>query len=217
MNVIAFASRKGGAGKSTLAAHLSVYADKPRSPALLIDTDPQGSLSLWHELRQADTPVLVKCEARELPATLAAAKADGIGWAFIDTPPHNSAAIAEAIRAASMVVIPTRPAVFDLAAVQATIEMARELRKPHAVVINSAPPRRGDVEPTIVAEARQAIEAMGAPVWAGQVTQRAALAHALASGQTAQEFETQGPAAAEMSRLWQGVLKSIKAIGEKTK
>lgn len=217
MHVIAFASRKGGAGKSTLAAHLSVYADKPRTPALLIDTDPQGSLALWHELRQAETPVLAKCEARDLAGTLAAAKADGIEWAFVDTPPHNSAAIAEAIRASSLVVIPTRPAVFDLAAVQATIEMARELRRPFVVVINSAPARRADVEPAIVAEARQAIEGMGAPVWSGQVTTRAALAHALASGQTAQEFETQGPAAAEMGRLWQGVTKMIKAVEGKGK
>lgn len=51
MNVLVFASRKGGSGKSTLAVHLAVHAAKPSKPTLLIDTDPQGSLSLWHELR----------------------------------------------------------------------------------------------------------------------------------------------------------------------
>jgi len=58
MNVIVFASRKGGSGKSTLAAHLTAYAHKPSRPCLLIDTDPQGSLALWHKLRNdAELPL----------------------------------------------------------------------------------------------------------------------------------------------------------------
>jgi len=48
MNVIVFASRKGGSGKSTLTAHLAAQAARPSRGCLLIDADPQGSLSLWH-------------------------------------------------------------------------------------------------------------------------------------------------------------------------
>jgi chromosome partitioning protein len=45
MNVIVLASQKGGAGKTTLAAHLAVAAEAAGDgPAVLIDTDPQGSL-----------------------------------------------------------------------------------------------------------------------------------------------------------------------------
>jgi len=51
MNVIVFASRKGGSGKSTLAAHLAAQVHKSSKPCLLIDADPQGSLTLWHKLR----------------------------------------------------------------------------------------------------------------------------------------------------------------------
>ena len=51
MNVLVFASRKGGTGKSTLAAHLAAHVAKPSRPTLLIDADPQGSLSLWYERR----------------------------------------------------------------------------------------------------------------------------------------------------------------------
>ena len=42
MNVIVFASRKGGSGKSTLTAHLAAQAHRPSRPVLLIDSDPQG-------------------------------------------------------------------------------------------------------------------------------------------------------------------------------
>ena len=58
MNVIAFASRKGGSGKSTLTAHLAAHADKASRRCLLLDADPQGSLSLWHKLRGTGTPIL---------------------------------------------------------------------------------------------------------------------------------------------------------------
>ena len=58
MNVITLASRKGGAGKSTLAAHLSAYAHALGRHCLLIDADPQGSLTLWHSLRPDGEPRL---------------------------------------------------------------------------------------------------------------------------------------------------------------
>jgi chromosome partitioning protein len=51
MNVLAFASRKGGAGKSTLAAHLAVHVHRTTRRCLLVDDDPQGSLTLWNGLR----------------------------------------------------------------------------------------------------------------------------------------------------------------------
>ena len=47
--------------------------------------------------------------------------------------------IAGAIAAATLVIIPTRLAVFDLAAIKETIDHSRRLRKPYAVVINAAP------------------------------------------------------------------------------
>ncbi|TXM58307.1 AAA family ATPase [Methylobacterium sp. WL120] len=209
MKVIAFTSRKGGSGKSTLCAHLSVYADAPNAPAVLIDTDPQGSLALWHELRQAETPVLVKCEARDLPETIEAAKRDGVGWVFIDTPPHNTADIAAALRVADLAVIPFRPAVFDIAAVAATLEMARAINKPVLPVINSAPPRRGITPAHVVTEAREALFGMGATPWAGQITTRAAFAHALASGQAVGEFEPGSTAASEVSDLWQETRRAL--------
>jgi cellulose biosynthesis protein BcsQ len=51
--------------------------------------------------------------------------------AVVDTPPRDSAGIAQVMRSASLVVIPTRPATFDLAAISASIIMARELGRPH--------------------------------------------------------------------------------------
>ncbi len=58
MRVMAFASQKGGSGKTTLAGHIAVQAELAGAgPVAIIDTDPQGSLSDWWNARPAPTPV----------------------------------------------------------------------------------------------------------------------------------------------------------------
>ncbi len=48
MYVIVLASQKGGSGKTTLTGNLAIAAERAgETPAVLIDTDPQGSLAAW--------------------------------------------------------------------------------------------------------------------------------------------------------------------------
>jgi len=211
MNVIVFASRKGGSGKSTLAAHLAAQVHKSSKPCLLIDADPQGSLTLWHKLRGTNEPPL-KIANRTVSEIVAAAKRDGVEWVFIDTPPNTSAVVDDAIKNATMVIIPARPGVFDVNAVQDTIQSCRAARKPYAVVINGAPARRDDVESRIVTIAREALAKFKAPVWAGQITNRADLLLALGNGEGAREYAAEGRAAGEIGKLWAAIERSIKAI-----
>ena len=211
MNVIVFASRKGGSGKSTLTAHLAAHVHKPSKPCLLVDADPQGSLTLWHKLRGTNEPPL-KTAARSVSEIVAAAKRDGYEWVFIDTPPNMSAVVDDAVRNATMVIIPARPGVFDVNAVQETIQTCRSARKPYAVVINGAPALREGVESRIVTIAREALAKFRAPVWGGQVTNRADLLLALAHGEGALEYYSEGRAASEISRLWSAIERSVKAI-----
>ncbi|MEE8145212.1 MAG: ParA family protein, partial [Kiloniellales bacterium] len=57
MRVLTFASQKGGSGKTTLAGHIAVQAEREGAgPVAIIDTDPQGSLAEWWNERQAETP-----------------------------------------------------------------------------------------------------------------------------------------------------------------
>ena len=116
MNVLVFASRKGGSGKSTLAAHLGAFASSNNNRrCLLIDADPQGSLTLWHRLRGSGRPEL-RTAARGVGELVKAARREGYQWCFIDTPPNMATIVGEAIRAATLVLVPARPAVFDMMA-----------------------------------------------------------------------------------------------------
>ncbi len=213
MYVVAIASQKGGAGKSTFAVNLATLADAADAPALLVDTDAQGSLSVWHGLRESATPLHVSCHVDELENVLETARSNGnVQWAFIDGPPQADETVAAIMRVATLVLIPTRAALFDLSAVPNTIAAARRVRRPFFVALNAVPPKRGILESPIVSAARKSIRDMGAPVWRGAVAQRAVYAHALASGQAVTEFEKAGPATLEMRELWSDVAQAARAM-----
>jgi len=210
MNVIVFASRKGGSGKSTLAAHLAAQAHKPPCRVLMLDADPQGSLTLWHKLRSNGEPPLR--DGKNLAAAVEQAKRDGFEWVFIDTPPNMSAIVVDAIQAATLIIIPARLTLFDLAAIKETMVVARQLKKPYAVVINGVPARRDNTESPFVREARAVLGSLNVPVWSGQITQRNAYSLALAEGEGAVEYDGQSEAAHEITALWAAIEKSVKAI-----
>jgi chromosome partitioning protein len=209
MNVIVFAARKGGSGKSTLTAHLAAY--KPSRSCLLIDADPQASLTLWNNLR-GDRGLALRSGTRGIADIIKSAKRDGYEWVLVDTPPTMANVVTDAIRAATLVVIPARPTVFDLNAVAETINLCRSVRKPYAVVINGAPARRNDCESPIVTEARQGLTRLNVPLWAGQITNRTHYALALADGEGAREYDADSLAASEIAGLWSAIEKSVKAI-----
>jgi chromosome partitioning protein len=211
MNVLTFASRKGGTGKSTLAAHLAAHLHQLSASCLLIDDDPQSSLTFWNSLR-GDDALPLKPIKRTLSRTIKKAERKGTEWVFIDTPANMSAGVADAIQSATLAIIPCRPGVFDLAAVQETIAFARRVRTPYAVVINGAPSRREGSEAAAVAYTRDCLSRMDVPVWGGQITYRADYSLSLATGQGAKEFDASSQAAEEIGRLWSAIEKSVRAI-----
>jgi chromosome partitioning protein len=211
MNVITLASRKGGAGKSTLTAHLAACAHAAGRRCLVIDADPQGSLTLWHSLRADGQPPL-QTGARGIERVLAFAMTQGYGWVFIDTAPSMWVVVQEAIRAATLVVIPARPGFFDLNAVCETVKTARERDRPYAVVLNAAPAKRDDKESPAVAHARAFLDKHEIPVWSGQISQRAGYSLTLAAGASACELEPDSAAAAEVVGLWSAIERSVDAI-----
>jgi chromosome partitioning protein len=211
MNVITLASRKGGAGKSTLTAHLAAFAHSAGHRCLVIDADPQGSLALWHSLRSSGEPAL-QSAARGIDRAIAFAAIEGYEWVLIDTAPTMWLVVQEAIRAATLVIIPARPGFFDLNSVRETITAARERDKPFAVVLNAAPAKREDKEAPVLAQARAFLQQHGVPVWWGQISHRAAYSLTLAGGASAFEAAPDSPAAAEIAALWSAISRSVEAV-----
>ena len=197
MIVVAVASQKGGAGKTTLAGHLAVEAENAGfGPVTLIDTDPQGSLSQWWNTRAARTPQFAKVGAFELQSALAHLSRTGTKIAFIDTPPAISDSISHVIAHCDLVVVPTRPSPHDLRAVGATVDMAERFGKPLIFVVNGATLRA-----RITGEAAVALSQHGvvAPVI---LHHRVDFAASMVDGRTVGEAAPKSASAKEITDLW---------------
>jgi chromosome partitioning protein len=206
MKTIAVVSQKGGSGKTTLAVHLAVCAFLRGLRVALIDIDPQGSAYDWNESRPDDDKLAgVKSTAATLAANLHKAATADIDLAIIDTSPHANAEAAIAAQLADFVLIPCRPARFDLKAVAPTVATVQQTRTPFAVVLNAAP--QGF---RIAAEARTALmNNSGVVVLAEVVHQYAALAHAVIDGRSVHEYEPHGKATDEIDALYNSITRLL--------
>lgn len=197
MKVIVIASRKGGSGKTTLAGHLSVQAERTGDgPTALVDIDPQGSLADWWNTRAAPTPVFVQTTVPRLPEDIGRLRERGIKLLILDTPPALTPVIGDVIRLSDLVVIPTRPSPHDLRSIGATVELVEHLGKPLVFVINGATPRA-----KITAEAVTILSRHGmlAPVI---VHQRVDFASSMIDGRTSMELAGETRSAEEIETLW---------------
>lgn len=209
MRIIAFASQKGGVGKTTLAGHLAVEAERQGAgPVALLDTDPQGSLAAWWNIRTAETPLFVSVSISDLADQLAALAGEGINLVMIDTPPAITENIQAVVRVADLVIIPTRPSPHDLRAVGATVDLVEGAGKPMVFVVNAATARA-----KITGDAAIALSQHGtvAPV---MLHQRVDFAVSMIDGRTASELDSGSNSAKEVADLWTYVNTRISKSGK---
>lgn len=197
MRILAFASQKGGSGKTTLSGHVAVQAEiAGAGPVVLVDTDPQGSLSDWWNERRTPEPAFARINVARLAYDLDQLKAQGFKLAVIDTPPAITVAIQGVVSASELVVIPTRPSPHDLRAAGSTVEMIERVNKPLVFVVNAA--THGA---RITSEAAVALSQHGtvAPV---TVHNRTDYASSMIDGRTVMEIEGADNSTKEIRALW---------------
>jgi len=198
MKTVAILSQKGGSGKTTLSLHLAVAAHQAGHVAVVIDLDPQASAAGWKDSRKDEIPVVISVPASRLPQAIEAAKGGGVDIAFLDTAPHSGEVALAAAEAADLILIPCRPGILDLRAIGTTARIVKLAGKSAYVVLNTVPARA----PNILADARAAVAVHGLNVAPVALQQRAAYAHALTEGLTAQEYEKDGKAGDEITSLY---------------
>jgi chromosome partitioning protein len=198
MQTIVIVSQKGGTGKTTIAIHLAVAAEREGKAAVVIDLDPQASAAAWRDLREAEGPAVQSVQPARLAATLKAAEEAGADFAVVDTPARSESAALEAVRAADLALIPCRPGFFDTAAMSFTANLLKLTGKPGFVVFSQVPARAESV----LAEVTEALGSYGLTAAPAAIHLRAAYSHAIPGGQSAQEYEPKGKAAAEITALF---------------
>ena len=206
MKTLVWNSQKGGSGKTSLCAHVSVEAERAgNGPVYLIDTDPQGTLSTWHESREAETPHRIEVSLPELPAALQTLSDRKAAWCMIDTAPTRADENAELFRLADLVLVPVRPSPSDLWAVAATVGLLKQIGTPFLFVVNQA-----TLNANITAQAVASLSHHG-PVAQTIIVNRVPYAASMTDGHTASELASKGPAAVEIAQLWQNIISCLHA------
>src|ERR1017187_2127319 len=200
MLTIVINSQKGGSGKTTLCAHLSVEAERAgNGPVFLIDTDPQGTLTTWHEKRQAAAPQRVELPFDGIAEGLRQLRQRNAAFCFIDTAPSRTDETAVLFDLADLVIVPIRPSPSDLWAASATVELLKREKVPFLFVLNQV-----KANASITAQAAASPSHYG-PVAETFIGDRVPYAAALTDGRTAIEITPKGPAAIETAALWQNI------------
>jgi len=196
MQVVVFSSQKGGSGKTTLCGQLAVQAELDGAgPVAIIDTDPQGSLSDWWNVREAETPLFMKAQVDYLHEDLSQLERTGVKLVFIDTPPAVTDVIRQIVAFADLVVVPTRPSPHDLRAVGATLDIIDSQQKPLIFAVNAA------TRAKITSDTAIALSQHGtvAPV---TINQRIDFATSMIHGRAVMETNPDSRSAAEIAELW---------------
>lgn len=205
MRTIAIIAQKGGTGKTTLALALAVAAEQDGLTVAVIDLDPQATASNWGDRREAETPVVVSAQFSRLAQVLQSARDSGADFVVIDTPARSEQAAAAAAKAADLVLVPCRPAIYDLETVATTAELVRlSGGKPIAAVLNAIPPRGTKAD-----QAADIIGGLNIRVCPVRFGHRAAFADAGAGGLAPQEYEPDGKAADEIKGVYEFVRELI--------
>ena len=197
MKTLAICCQKGGVGKTTLVTELAVAFSQHGHAVAVADCDPQETAGLWRDLRGNDDCVVHALPPELLGPRLTALGLAGCDLAIIDTPPVSKDTSSAAIRQADLVLIPTRPAAFDLKAMQDTIQQCRTENKPYVVVLTFAPAQKG-AELTDSLAALAQTHTQFCPVL---IHQYVAYPRAQKSGASALEIEPAGKAAGEIRAL----------------
>ncbi|HNQ92247.1 MAG TPA: ParA family partition ATPase [Alphaproteobacteria bacterium] len=203
--VFTVAQHKGGAGKTTLSAQLAAALDQDGARVLVVDVDPQGSLTEWHKIRsqnlgRKNSITLFQTQGWKMVRELPRIQRE-FDYVVVDTPPHAESESSIAIRLADLVLMPMQPSPLDVWAAAPTLKLILQEKKPLMLVMNRVPPK-SKLNETI----KDKLDAMNIQVAKTTLGNRVAFASSIMQGLGVGEFDPRGTAADEMAAL----LKEIK-------
>lgn len=221
MHVVTLVSEDAGTGKSLLACHLAVQAERTTgAPAALLDTDDRKPLVGWRERRAQPSPGVVAvapgpngaCGQAEAPAAspvgqqLERLYSEGAGLAIIDTPAPLTQALEDVLPWSDLVVIPVVPSRHRLQGLGRTVALVESFGRPFIFVVNGTDSRN-----TLSGAIAMALAQHGTicPV---AVPKSAQLHGSLGAGASVFETAPDSDAASTVAELWTYVAKRLEMV-----
>ncbi|MBR1215556.1 ParA family protein [Bradyrhizobium sp. JYMT SZCCT0180] len=208
MKVLATVQQKGGTGKSTASLNVAVAAALQGYRVAVLDTDPQGSLQLWRNLRRKRWPCVEELRSEALAGWLARNRLL-FDLVVVDTPAHDGNTIADAVNVAHLALIVTQPTMLATSVAMRLRNLFIDHDIPFAILLSQTPP-------TLTARLVQWTDnhrRLGTVVQ-GQLAYRFAYQDAIAVGMGVVEYEPDGRAATEVQIVTEWILRRLELLNE---
>jgi chromosome partitioning protein len=145
--VIAVANQKGGVGKTTIAMNMAAGLAR-RGSCIVVDSDPQGSATLWTKLSGSPSrfPVEVILAEDKLNKQIARLQTE-FDYIVIDCPPEiKSGSIMSVMSLSQILLVPLLPSPMDLWASTRIEELIKRVQKKNPkilafILLNQIEPR----------------------------------------------------------------------------
>jgi chromosome partitioning protein len=205
--IVTVAQQKGGAGKTTLAAHLAVAWAKQGHKVGVVDIDPQASLTKWFAER-ARVKDAVAIELRCVGGWRVQGEVEKLSKlvdiVVVDSPPHAETESKIAVRSADLVLVPAQPSPMDLWATKVTLDLAKAEKRPALVILNRMPARG-----KLADQMRSKYAELGTPVADTVLGSRVVFASSMLEGKGISEQAGAGAAGQEMTALAAEILRRL--------
>jgi chromosome partitioning protein len=212
MKVVTIAGPKGGCGKSTLTASLSVRASAEAGKVAMIDLNmDQGTLSEWWVQRgRPSKPCLYDAEGT-LDQMIHSLNVAQYSYCFIDGPPYEQDLIEMSVIVGDAILIPVKLSYFDASAIDSITGMCQRRQKPYAFVVNEFDDRKLFANANAIA--LKVLDGRG-PILKSRVSYHPKYRVGLIDGQAGAELDSS--LAKEIDLLWTEV-KEFAGIGPSLK
>ena len=181
MKVICVAQQKGGAGKTTIVSNLAVAYLAEGKRVALLDTDPQGSLGRWMDIREEtfgedDMLHFATATAYGISRAIRSIRKDA-DVVLIDTPPKVDSDVRWILKEADLVLVPVSASKADVWATNDVLDLAERAGTATRIVLNRtrAGTRVGD-------DVAQSVAELGARTLDATLSHRVIYAEALGHG-----------------------------------
>ena len=204
MKVIGILNQKGGVGKTTLATCLAVAFEQDKKKVVIIDLDPQATACFWYDTRKKDFPTVISVQPVRLDAIISGAHEQGVDIVIIDGAAIQREISSDVARVSNFILIPTKPAVFDVTSMQDTINTLKRYDTKFSVMLNMVSPNGRELN-----DFRKLTKELDIPLCTTSLGNRKDFFRAQNVGLSVQEYNHKGQASTEIRAVYKYICRQL--------